>query len=540
VSSHSRKSLWIGCAVVAVALACLLYWHRTWRTELEPEMAQVHRALASVDAVALLSADLRGLAGIGFEAVEQSLAEIRTHVNARAISAVDWSSATHLAAALYPGSEGELNFVAVLLGTFDPPAAEQQLRAAGQLRVERTILAGEDVLFVALSTPDQCEIEAPWVLQLRSDRIAIGTRAAVESFLARAGGANAGDPVGIAFDRFSSRRVVSLELRARPPGERAHPLLPALFAAVQILGGSSQELRLGLQPRLTGGALLELEADAADAAEVVAAWEPRRNSLGRDWSRIAPTLGALGDALELEAQSGHIYARVGVSAEHLAAWTRLPDELLVLSTRAYGSSRRGQTEIDPRPREFRAHYPLSALPRFDPERPLAGQVDAADGPFGVRLSGVRRGEHGLELEVEAIGPTLANLGEGRPGPQLEVASVRGSDGRELLRDEPCGVDRNGVAVSLARDLSGDWMNAAKTVRLVDDAALDQVDESRCPSRVGRGRSRDHRWRIRLVLLSQLRGSGSDSGCARGGRHGTAGPRLAQLGPGPVDRCGSHG
>lgn len=480
-------------ALIALVLAVVLvggffgyrYWTRS--PHADPELSAALRALSSPDAFALLRVDVGELAQLdgGGRDLLESLAGPLGRVT---LAALDWRSEVRQAlAAFYAPGGGEWQLAAVLLGSFDPSALESRLSSRAELRVEEARTAGMRVLLVGPRDPDRCELAAEWALQLARDRILVGHPAAVERVLAReaAPASPTREPSPL---QVSARGLLSLSFLAAPASGPEAPewlraALTATSAELGALRSASIHLKRG---RLGRGLTLEVElplASANEASTSAAHWLELRDRLRPEWTLAAPALTALHDALEIEAGESVLRGRAAISSETLGRSARLPDEALVLISRVLAGAVPDQVtiavdDVDPRPREFRARVWLDSLPLYDAERPLAGPADAVSGPFGIRTRNVRTSADamGLAVELEAVGPALPNRSERGSEAQLRLTSVEGEDGRELLREEPCGPDRNGRPVPLALDFSGDWMSARKTVRLVPGATLDEIEE----------------------------------------------------------------
>jgi hypothetical protein len=132
-------------------------------------------------------------------------------------------------------------------------------------------------------------------------------------------------------------------------------------------------------------------------------------------------------------------------------------------------------QVDPSPRVFRAKLPFEKLPAYDPGAPFAGAVDATAGPFGLRVKSLALTEDpaaGIEIEIEAVGTGISNLGDDQEGAFLEITHVVGANGEDLLREESCGLDRNDRPEPLS-DLGG-VLTASKRVRVEPDVAISDV------------------------------------------------------------------
>jgi hypothetical protein len=134
-----------------------------------------------------------------------------------------------------------------------------------------------------------------------------------------------------------------------------------------------------------------------------------------------------------------------------------------------GSAARGE-QIDPTPTVFQPSVSATALPAYDPHAMFAEEVEAQQGPFGIRIDSVRLPSDpavGLEVKVAAFSGAIPNVVEGDEA-RLFVDSVRSSSGQELLRTEDCGKERNAQPAKFSSTGSS-GLRAEKTVRLLPGA-----------------------------------------------------------------------
>jgi len=129
------------------------------------------------------------------------------------------------------------------------------------------------------------------------------------------------------------------------------------------------------------------------------------------------------------------------------------------------------------------------LPAYDPHAMFAEEVEAQQGPFGIRIDAVRLPSDptsGLEVTIVAFSGAIPNVVDGDEA-RLFVDSVQSTSGQELLRSEECGKDRNALPAKFSTTGSA-GLRAEKTVRLVpgaDAASFHRVSghvELRLPTR----------------------------------------------------------
>src|SRR3989442_6256067 len=133
----------------------------------------------------------------------------------------------------------------------------------------------------------------------------------------------------------------------------------------------------------------------------------------------------------------------------------------------------------------------SALGQYDASATFAEDVDQVQGPFGIRLSGMRmpsEGGAGLELEVEAFAAAIPNVTGSGDRARLFVDSLTSTGGQALLRVEDCGRQRSTIPGPFT-DSGGRRLRAKKGRRLApgaDPHTLGSVAgrvELRLPTRV---------------------------------------------------------
>src|SRR5207249_2552284 len=126
--------------------------------------------------------------------------------------------------------------------------------------------------------------------------------------------------------------------------------------------------------------------------------------------------------------------------------------------------------IDTTPAVFQPSINASQLPVYDPHAMFAEEVEAQEGPFGIRIDSIRLPSDpkvGLEIKVVGFSGAIPNVVDGDEG-RLFVDGVRSTSGQELLRTEECGKDRNVLPAKFS-STGSTGLRAEKTVRLVPGA-----------------------------------------------------------------------
>ena len=473
------------------------------------EVLAAEQALALPDTALLVSVDVAGLTSLTGAPAPGAEPALAAQVMADlGLEGVDLGrDVTRAVAALYPSAE-RWRGALVLFGSFAPEQVGGALRASGAFAVQEVNRGGEVVLLVTRRDPEICRSEPDWGLHLRADRLLLAEPSVFDTVLRRLSGQA---PSGRPLDRFADLRgedlmaaaLFSPETLALPGPE---PLVRGLLAAAHRLEGVS-EAYLALGARALGRELrvdLELVPRAAGGGAVLARhWKGGEAPALAEWKQVAPSMAELFASLSVATTPIALRLQGTLDSEWLARAPLLPSELMILASRnvprlepgksapaeppetddesielagAASGSAASTDRLDLDAPTFRTKYPVSRLPHYNPRDPLAGSVDVVAGPFGIRMSRLSRGadpEVGLELELRAAAPQLQNLPRGR-GPLLRVTQVNDEGGRDLLRDEPCGPERNHAAAELLGGYGSDLIETTKSVRLRPDVRLEQV------------------------------------------------------------------
>ena len=480
------------------------------------EVHAAEQALALPDTALLVSVDvaaLTALTGAAAPGGEPALAA--QLLAALGLEGVELErDVTRAVAGLYPSTE-RWRGALVLFGSFAPEQVAAALRASGAFAVQEASRAGESVLLVTRRDPEICRSDPEWGLHLRADRVVLAELSVLDTVLRRLSGQAS---AGRALARFADLRgeellagaLFSPTTLALPEPD---PLVRGLLAAAHGLEGAS-EAYLALGASTLGRELrVDLElvpSTAGGGAGLARHWKGSGAPALGEWKQLAPAMAELFASLSGDATPNALRLQGTLDPAWLDRAPLLPSELMVLASRnvlrlepaaaampepagpdassggeadeaieragAAAASAGSADRLDLEAPGFRSRYPVSGLPRYDSRDPLAGSADVVAGPFGIRVNRLSRGddpEAGLELELRAAAPVLSNLPRGR-GPRLRVTQIHGEGGRDLLRDEPCGRERNHAPAELLREYGSDLIKTTKAVRLGPDVRLEQV------------------------------------------------------------------
>jgi hypothetical protein len=208
----------------------------------------------------------------------------------------------------------------------------------------------------------------------------------------------------------------------------------------------------------------------------VARWQQTIADSEARWKETMPTVATLYRSLRVRSEDGRSIVEFTVDRTLATNLQQVVNEALGTLLGGFGIRMTTPTgappseRVDEHPVRFAPSIAPSALPAYDPHATFADEVEQARGPFGFRVEGLRLGSEpdvGLELTVDGFAGSIPNVGDGGRA-RLFVDSVQSTSGRELLRAEPCGKERNPLAAPFKTALS-DRLKAEKTVRLVRDA-----------------------------------------------------------------------
>lgn len=404
----------------------------------------------------------------------------------------------------------ELGSAAILLGRF--PADRLTAAMAENLEVEHGIAGAHPFLRITAQDPDTCGTET-FVAHVAEDRIILARGPEILStILDRLATAEPAERDLTDWRDNRAGKVASIAIlvplidvlgaAARNPIESA--MTEAVKEEILPIRGVYGGLGLQILPPAVG---LEgwVEADGpAWPLETLAEAQSWRRDLVRNVGADVPTLLRLHDRLDMEADGARLRFALNLDESFVDDLGQAFSELvgLFFSSMGFGQGM-GSPEVDEQEEEI---IPLDQVPLVSSHRshdqlgPFGEEFDngmawpAESGPFGVRIAGLRINTEDpevVEIELQTTSseiPTIAlyrSYGE-RPDARAElvVTGVLGRDGRDLLRAEPCGEDRNEKAAELSprsneQFIDGAWvarhgLSGSKTVRLEPGARPEDI------------------------------------------------------------------
>lgn len=519
-----RKVL-IAVGVVVLAVGGGAYWYLSQaleHTELPPEVETAETALALPATFALVHIDVAGLVNaertlLG-EEDRQALVDPMTEGNAffSSLSRQGLNPREALQQVLIATTLGEpdvVNVAVIALGEFQSDRVAAAL--AESYDVEPTQVAGQDALRVTAVSEDSCEVSQPFVVHLGDHRVIAGTRLGVESTLQRI---ESKAPPGLDLSEWRSFRTgrhVSLGLLV-PPGAAVDALGQPL---AQIIGKLIEEefapvtaIYVGVRSEtLPPGFELDLRIDTESdqwPVETAAKLSDWRGAMREESGISLPSLEALQDLVTIKPEGQSLIFSTTLNRDSFSVMAEVPSDLFRLMFASFGGGSAQTAGTDRAPPEeqvlpqdqvarFEASYRHSDLSAFAPEPGQPDRWMSQVGPFGIRLASVElvQDKDGaeevvqLDLEVESSridNVKTASLHEIKDDSraQVLVTVVSDADGGNLLREEPCGEERNLKAGELEQTSRSRYVNqefidypavaGSKTIRLRPGAGLDDI------------------------------------------------------------------
>ncbi|MGH0030738.1 MAG: hypothetical protein ACQGVC_13165 [Myxococcota bacterium] len=494
------RKLGFVCVLAGVLLiggSAVLHWKGSLGA-VPPEVVELERALARPGLIGLVTLDVAALVALGVAEGEPEgepegwrrdlLAagiDLENDLD-HATLALSASGASDVEGADDPG---EAEAVLALFGRFDPAAVEAALRGADGTTVEDGELAGRPVLHVTRTDRDTCEESGPFAVHLGPGRILVAQAGTLAALLQGAPPADGALRDLTRFQGFRQGQLVSAAFfvpDALP--DTGNPFVGmAAVGARQAVDGF-RALYAGAAPRLVPpGVSVDAVLEGVEpgvASDRAAAWSAWLDEKLGPLGEKVPTLATLHEALELRAEGNDLHASFRLSQQDLERLEKLPDEMgsLIFGGGSFemgGMSGQGgpvEERLKEEPLVFRPQVEKADLPAYDPGVPFAEPVDAVSGPLGLRVAAIRLGEGDApsELEIEAFGTGIPNLGGSADRVSFVVTSLEGKGGEELLAREHCGPDRNDLPAVLSNHFGGQVLRGAKSLRLRPGAVPDDL------------------------------------------------------------------
>ncbi len=347
-----------------------------------------------------------------------------------------------------------------------------------------------DAWTVQVQDPDTCELSKEWTIVIDNDRV-IATTARDAGIVDRVrknapAARDLGRWLEFRKDRFAA---AGLFLPDTLRNSGIDPATQALASAARNELTDFDALYLGVSTisfPVKGRISLWLSGkSAAIAQEKAGAWKTRLADSRKNWQANLPTLAALHDRAHIEARENLVAADITFDRELSGQLKELASEFIGLLFSGFDKQmnvpKSGEPVlemIDNKPAQFIETVGPDDIKPYDPKATFAGNADTSSGPFGISLSAIRQTKTApktIELEIVAKGTRLPNLIQGKEDSvELAVTSVKDQVGRELLRAERCGPDRNGLPAKGHVMYGFPVVEAQKTVRLSETALLKDV------------------------------------------------------------------
>lgn len=384
---------------------------------------------------------------------------------------------SHLVFAAYAGVGQEPGFALALLGRFRPGDVLVGLKRDSVL--EPIGQPAGALWSVRRQSPDTCQWSRPWQLYVGDGLLLAADPERMPQLLRRLEArASAGRDLA-RWRAFRSDQLGSLALfvpeqapNAGPPFiqkplSEAHAALEAFDEVYLGLGVWPLPARARLALMLAGN-------DALAARATAGRWQRALAGSRADWALDMPTVARLHDALSVEEDGAALRVSASLDKAWLQDAAKIPQEFMSLVFKDSGFSvdpdeaTAAAERIDDNPAQFLPRLSADSLADYRAEPPFVPEADAISGPFGIQLSAVELvddADVGLAVTVGAVHRGIANLGEARDRVQLYIDSVTDASGRELLREETCGPERNALPANLDGSGFNDSVRGEKTVRL---------------------------------------------------------------------------
>ncbi|MGD8843660.1 MAG: hypothetical protein PVJ83_09320 [Gammaproteobacteria bacterium] len=397
----------------------------------------------------------------------------------------------HAVLALYLGGGEQPGYAVAVLGNFD----KQRVLAGLQQEFEVTPAAGgqPDIWSIRKQNVDSCEWSQPWSLFVsRGLMVASDPQhmpALLERFRMRSAAARDlarwrefrdDQLAGLAL--FIPENVPNVGNRfVQQPVNHAREALDAFKEVYFGIGVSPLPFTARLDLMMAGD-------DAAAARTVATGWQAALNDSKQQWGEQMPTVARLHDAVQVSEENGALRVSAAVDKAWLEDAAGIPQEFMNLlfggshmSVSTPGATAAPQERLEENPYPFATEVSADNLPGYQAEPPFVPVADSVSGPFGIRLSAVELGEQdatGIALTVSATHRGIPNLGDGKQRVQLYIDSVTDAQGNELLREETCGRDRNGLPAAVDQTHFKNSLTGEKTVRLKPGVGQADVDRIR--------------------------------------------------------------
>ncbi|MCZ6454615.1 MAG: hypothetical protein O6909_10280 [Alphaproteobacteria bacterium] len=402
------------------------------------------------------------------------------------------------------GKEGP-EVAGVALGRFDPA------QMASILRQTYLVESDDGLLVMRHRSTATCETSRPFAVHITPERVVFGSLAAATKLLTRL---ERGAPAAVDLEAWTSYRKDKLAAASTlvPVAEIIAGLTTGQPLAAMVLTRAEQELQ-SLQV-VSAGVILEMvppsvtleghieSKNTAWIDKIEAAYRDGAAKLASGAGKDLPSLTQLASALTVTSQNQRLTGRLKIDEGTVETFKQLPQEALRLMFSGFGAETAPEPGAAPKERlldpgqlvRYRPSHSVDELGVFDQEGHSFFQADTTSGPIGVRIKSVSLLEDDpdvIEYVLEVEGGPIPNLPEdfhhkvkGRGAGEIRVNAVRDANGRNLLREETCGPDRNDEPAILNSDKSFSYnagrttttlnLKGEKSVRLATGVTLSEV------------------------------------------------------------------
>lgn len=464
-----------------------LYALPTYEQEASAELMATENALATAELVAISSIDLDHIRKLEEKIGGKSvLPDLKNGNNTggsvlsilgRAVMAHP-EDVAYASAAVYIRKEGGVSSIIVAGGRFQYDEVVKVMKASGQAQPHPQL---KNTWLLQAQNIDTCQMSKQWTVSVTENRVIAsdGNTVLMERLEQPAPAVR--DITKWREFRQSRFIAAAVFMPKELPQQGIDPMLgQAAQLSRQGLVGFN-EIYIGAASRSfpPGGSLtLWLSAESSQiAAKKATDWNAQLTVSREDWGNTLPSFAALHDQAVIGVQGNLLQADIALDEKLADKLRSLPGELVGLMFSGFGmktqikqaQSAEPAEVIDKMPRVFEAQTGIDAIATYEAKGPFDEAADVMAGPFGIQLVAVRlpaSTPQALELEIKTAGMKLPNVGDQAGSAMaLTIKSVRDKEGKELLREETCGRDRNSLPARPA--FGGDSISTVKKVRLQD-------------------------------------------------------------------------
>jgi hypothetical protein len=372
---------------------------------------------------------------------------------------------------------------AVVLGRFEAAAVESAL--VKRLGATRRDVGRHRVLLVAPADRDVCPPRLTRAVAIAPTRLVIAAPDRIDALLARLDGAPTDGPDLAYWRTFRADRLLALAVfvpDTLPPG--SPPQAAMVGPAAAMLGLSGLYVGATVRPIPTAAEVVAVARlrDAQTAGSAVGSIKAGLAKARAFAGPKMPTLASLVDQAVVEARGSDLAIETTLDLKALGRAKRIPEEILsaafggMVARLPAATADAPPPQVDGSPRQYVSVADATRIAVYSPAPSDTTPPAAVAGPAGVWVAAMRKSDDpaaGPEITFEARARGVPNLGDASSRMTVAVTEVSDASGANLLRDEPCGRDRNGRPAEFEAGLE-DQYQARKTVRLVPSADMAKI------------------------------------------------------------------